>query len=133
MKNNSKKYILVAIAVILILWAFVAFKRNDSSSTIAPVPVKNDAEKIEGIEAETVAISYVGEEGKTALELLQSKHQVDVTETEGVGEFVSAINGQAAGENEYWAFYINGELAPVGAGEYVTKEGDLIEWRLDSF
>lgn len=75
------------------------------------------------------SINYPGQEGKNALELLQVKYQVDVS-SEG---FVNAIDGRKPGAKEYWAFYVNCQSASVGAADYQTKAGDLIEWRLEAF
>ena len=33
------------------------------------------------------------------------------------------------GDLSGWMFYINGEEASVGCGEYRPKDGDVIEWR----
>lgn len=74
-------------------------------------------------------VSYQGEDGKNALELL--KKHVDVkTKTSSFGEFVESINGENGGGKKYWTFYINGEMAQVGAGSYQTKDSDKIEWKL---
>ncbi|MGD2247432.1 MAG: DUF4430 domain-containing protein [Candidatus Methanofastidiosia archaeon] len=49
--------------------------------------------------------------------------------------FVTSINGiaQDAGANKYWMYYINGEMAQVGAKEYIVQNGDEITWKLESF
>ena len=36
-------------------------------------------------------------------------------------------------KKEYWAFYINGKMANVGAADYQTKEGDKIEWKIEKY
>ena len=75
--------------------------------------------------------SYKGKDGKNALTLLKEKTTV---EEAGKG-FVSSIAGRAADKNkhEYWAFYINGKLASVGASDYSTKDSDAIEWRIEKY
>ncbi len=74
------------------------------------------------------------EKGKTALDLLNKTAQVKMKGT-GKNAFITEINGVAADEKkkEYWAFYINGKLGDVGAGSYILKEGDKIEWKKESF
>lgn len=74
-------------------------------------------------------VSYAGQEGKSALELLQANHQVEAS-AEG---FVSSIDGQAPGDRQYWALYLNGTLADKGAKDLITKNTDQIGWRLDNF
>lgn len=77
-------------------------------------------------------ISYKGETGKTALQILKEKYTV-LTNESSLGEFVTSINGEAADENtQYWAFYVNGQYASEGAGTYQTKESDVIEWKLEA-
>ena len=49
----------------------------------------------------------------------------------GVFRFVEAINGirnNQDGNNRWWQFWVNGELAPVGVGSYRVHEGENIEW-----
>jgi hypothetical protein len=77
----------------------------------------------------TTLITYNGEDGKNALELLQAQHTIDVS-AEG---FVNSINGVEPVGNQFWAFYVNGEQAQVGAKDYQTKSSDTIEWKLESF
>ncbi len=51
------------------------------------------------------------------------------------GGFITSINGVHQDEDagKYWLYYINGEFAQVGAGEYIVQEGDEITWKLESF
>lgn len=118
LKNN--KYGIIAAAVLLI--AAVGY------SSFAPKPV-NDTEPSQSAQADVV--SYTGVDGKTALELLKTGHDVDTGVFSGVGEFVTSIDGRAAGVNEFWAFYADGQMAQTGAGNYKTKNGELIEWKIE--
>lgn len=75
--------------------------------------------------------------GKTALDLTKEKANV-VTKGEGVNAYVIQINQspdlrKMSLLREYWAFYLNGKLAEVGAGSYKLKEGDKIEWKLENY
>jgi hypothetical protein len=81
------------------------------------------------------SLSYAGVEGKTALELLKAKDATAQTKGEGANAFVTTINGYTASEakKEYWAFYVNGKMSDVGAGAYVTKAGDQIEWKIATY
>ncbi|MDO8655529.1 MAG: DUF4430 domain-containing protein [bacterium] len=74
-------------------------------------------------------ISYVGVEGKNALELLKSTHQVE-TQKFSFGEMVQSIDGVASPATDFWAFYVNGKQSDVGAGDYQTKSGDKLSWKL---
>ena len=45
------------------------------------------------------------------------------------------INGRRVDDrkNEYWAFYLNGKMAQIGAGSYQLKNGDKIEWKIETY
>ena len=77
-------------------------------------------------------ISYQGQEGKTALVILKSSYNVETKTYDGIGEMVTSINGVAPDSKHFWAFYVNDKQAEVGAGQYVTKNGDKITWKLDA-
>ncbi len=77
----------------------------------------------------TKSVTYTGQAGKNALELLQAKHTVDAS-AQG---FVNAIDGVKPGDHQYWSFYVNNKQADVGAKDYQTKNDDAIEWKLESF
>jgi len=70
----------------------------------------------------------------TALDLIKEKIKI-VTKGEGVDAYVVEINGKLAEDSkkEFWAFYVNGKQATVGAGSYKLKEGDRIEWKLETY
>jgi len=72
--------------------------------------------------------------GKTALDLTKEKASVKI-KGEGVNAYLTEINSQEAlnSKKEYWAFYVNGKMAEVGAGSYKLKEGDKIEWKIEKY
>jgi hypothetical protein len=72
--------------------------------------------------------------GKTALDLIKEKTKV-VIKGEGVNAYVIEINGRLAEDSkkEFWAFYVNGKQAEVGVGSYKLKEGDRIEWKIETY
>ncbi|MEK7634072.1 MAG: DUF4430 domain-containing protein [Patescibacteria group bacterium] len=72
--------------------------------------------------------------GKTALDFTREKADI-VTKGEKENAYIIGINGIAAqnSKKEFWAFYVNGKMAEVGAGSYKLKEGDKIEWKLANY
>ncbi len=73
------------------------------------------------------------EEGKNALEATKNVTGGQVTlDKSGL---VGSINGVKAdtSKKEYWAFYVNGEYAQVGPADYKVKQGDKIEWKIETF
>ena len=80
---------------------------------------------------QTNQISYQGMDGRSALDLLKVFHQVQTKDT-SYGPMVIAIDGVQPDSSHFWGFYVNGQLADKGADQYITKNGDLVEWKLDS-
>lgn len=72
--------------------------------------------------------------GETALELLKKTNSV-VTQGEGENAFVTEINSVKTDSNkkEFWAFYINGKTASIGAGSYQLQNNDRIEWKIEKY
>jgi predicted small lipoprotein YifL len=78
---------------------------------------------------ERTVIAYEGEDGKTALEILKARARIRTSASQ-MGELVEEINGVNNGNGYYLIYYVNGAKANVGAGNYITKSGDKIEWKL---
>jgi hypothetical protein len=74
------------------------------------------------------------EAGETALDVLKKTIVIE-TDGEGVDAFVTSINKRKAdgGKQEFWAFYVNGKQAPVGAGSYKVQPKDTITWKLETY
>ncbi|MFD6167136.1 DUF4430 domain-containing protein [Oerskovia sp. NPDC060287] len=85
--------------------------------------------------ADDVELTYEGVAGKTALELLVAADPTAVVQGEGENAFVTGIDGREAQDSakEFWALYVNGEMAQVGAGSLVTETGDEITWKLETY
>lgn len=72
--------------------------------------------------------------GKTALEATESMVKV-VTSGTGENAFVTLIEGREADtkKHEFWEFLVNGSQAQVGAGSYILKNNDQIQWKITNF
>lgn len=114
-----KKFLLPVVLSLIVLGAGCSFTQTVNVNT---------STGNQNINA-TARVTYAGQDGKSALELLQASHTVEVSDQ----GFVNAIDGVQPGTREFWAFYVNGEQAQVGAKEYVTKNGEQIEWKLEKF
>lgn len=69
----------------------------------------------------------------TALDQLGNTVSVK-TSGKGADAFITEINGYSTeGKKEFWAFYVNGKQATVGAGSYQLKNGDKIEWKIEKY
>ena len=76
-------------------------------------------------------ISYDGVAGKDALTLLKEKAAVE----QDASGLVVAIDRRKpdSSQHEFWAFYVNGQMAQVGPADYKTKAGDKIEWKIEKY
>jgi hypothetical protein len=79
----------------------------------------------------TVTIHYAGKDGTDALTLLKESHGVG-TDASGM---VTSIDGRKAdtSSHEYWAFYVNGELASTGPKDYTSKSTDTLMWKIATY
>ena len=75
--------------------------------------------------------SYKGAAGKDALSLLKNRFPVE----QNASGLVTSIHGQKADDkkHQYWAFFINGKMAEVGPAQYVTKDGDVLVWKIEKY
>ncbi len=115
--KQQRTLLYAAMAIILAFGLYLVIPR--SSDTATPVG-----------QEQTTEISYKGVDGKNALELLDASYEIE-TQKFDFGQMVLSINGRKAGSDEFWAFYVNGELAQVGAADYQTKSTDTISWKLE--
>ncbi len=122
----KSKQILLLIPSIAVIGAGVFFLTdNKTTAPSQSAPAQNQT-----VSEQNQPIAYEGETGKSALELLKAKYTA-TTKQSSYGEFVTSIDGKEGNGPKYWAFYLNGKLADVGAGAYNSKNGDKIEWRLE--
>lgn len=123
---DMKKYVVLAcvgLAVILSGGALAVHGIHRKVQPITPqaAPIQAPA---------TTYLAYQGQEGKTALELLETHASPQIKHDPKYGPMITGINGTMQGNGKYWTFYVNGKMANVGAGSYQTKTGDKIEWKL---
>jgi hypothetical protein len=117
------KSVLITILLSLIIAISACAQRSPVKTPSAPTASPTQAQN------ERIVIAYEGEEGKTALEILKARARVR-TSTSQMGELVEEINGVNNGNGYYLIYYVNGAQAKVGAGNYITKNDDKIEWKL---
>lgn len=135
--NKTKQMAAALLAVVVIgAGGFWLYDNNQSSTDDTVVNTETTQVVVENTPEITISedgttVSYLGQEGKTALELLQGGTKV-IKDSSDFGDFVTGINGLEADSNkEYWSFYVNGEYASEGAGTYQTTDGEKIEWKLE--
>jgi hypothetical protein len=113
---------IVPVAVLIVAGAAVDIWSHTGNE---PAKISNQA----AVHQKTTHVSYYGVDGQNALTLLKRHAQVQ-TKHYSFGDQVIAINGTAGNGPKYWTFYVNGQESSVGAGSYVTKNSDKLEWKL---
>ncbi len=131
-KLSPKLSIIIAgVLVVLAVLTAVVWKNQMRAEDKTASQQNTSATQTSKQPSKPTPVSYDGVEGKNALELLKTKATV-VTKDSAYGEYVDSINGVAGGtDGKYWAFYVNGQMAQVGAADYKTKAGDKIEWKFE--
>ena len=127
------KKLLISAALVLL-----AVGCNQTAPRVSPpAPIlENPAQNNQATTTPTVAakvkdyVKYSGVEGKNALDLLRDKYQMTTKTYSGIGEFVESIGGVKSDSKHFWEFFINGKSSNVGASSYLTKNGDVLEWKL---
>jgi len=80
-------------------------------------------------------LSYPGEDGQTALDLLLGVDPSAKVKGSGKNAFVVGIGGRTADDakHEFWSLAVDGKQAQVGAGSLKTKDGETITWTLATY
>lgn len=76
-------------------------------------------------------VQFTAQPNMSALEQLQQKANIVIKDSQH-GKYVDSIDGIKGGtDGKYWTFYVDGQMANIGAGEYLTKGGENIVWRFE--
>jgi hypothetical protein len=126
---NKKLVIILGFIFLCIGTALVQFKMQTPQKKTIQRPFFVVKQIIQG-DSNKIQITS----GTTALQLLQMGHKVVMT-GQGINAFVTGIDGQVSDsqKKEFWAFYVNGKQAQVGAGSYFLKNNDTIEWKVETY
>lgn len=136
-KNNKKLIPIITLLVIAAVAVIGVWYFNYKDDGSGAEQSGSSLQQGQGETSATVSndgklVTYSGVDGQSALSLVKQYTTVETEEYTGIGEYVVSINGvKADSTNNFWGFYVNGEQAQVGAADYVTKNGDQIEWRLE--
>ncbi len=120
--QNPIKKVIIAVAAVLAIGGGI------TGAVIANSP-SHKVGVTKNAQNQTTYISYRGVQGQTALALLK-KHATVGVKHYSFGDLVTSIKGTPGNGPKYWTFYVNGKEAQVGAGSYVTKNGDNLSWKL---
>lgn len=126
-KNIQRTYLIGGLgALVVAVGIGVAVLMNQ------PVPPAAPAVVAEKKVPQSSVISYEGKKGQTALAQLKKATGGVVTKASSYGEYVDTIGDLKGGKDgKYWTFYVDGKMASVGAGSYVSKGGEKIQWKFE--
>ncbi|PFG43471.1 uncharacterized protein DUF4430 [Isoptericola jiangsuensis] len=105
---------------------------EDAATPAATASASAEASAAATEAAEVTELTYEGETGRTALDLLLEHDPQAEVSGEGEMAYVTGIGGRTAEDGtEFWGFYVDGEMAEVGAGSFETEDGQQILWKLE--
>ncbi len=129
-----KKNILIGIfLIVLFSTAFVQYKTTSIKEKTIPI-LRVSVKQTVPVDGKKTQSTLSPKKGTTALQLLSASHKI-MTKGEKENTYITEIDGRAAADTsrEFWAFYVNGEQAQVGAGSYLVKNNDTIEWKIEMY
>jgi hypothetical protein len=130
--NKRKSLWLVLILV------FALFTSGFQAPVFAATQAKQGTISVIGKDATTPLLAETSvqyRENETAAEaLVKIVGESNVVYTHySFGDMITGINGLNADDSHFWAFYINGVSATVGADTYKVKDSDKLSFRYESF
>lgn len=130
---NKKNILILGFLIIFFGTGFIQYKNTTPREKKIPISTIS-VKQIITIDSKKNQSTVRMKVGSTALQLLESTHKV-ISKGENENAFIGTIDGRWASpdNNEFWAFYVNGHQAQVGAGTYVIKNNDTIEWKIETY
>ncbi len=125
----KKDYLKILLVLVLVISGFFGLKNKDRFLKF------NKENKDSVLETSTKkgidSFNYNGRSGIDALTLLKEKTEVEQDKT----GMVVSISGRKANneKREFWSFYVNGVQANVGSADYITKNDDIIDWKIETY
>ncbi len=151
MKMSLKKYLLIALALILVL-SMCACKvdPSDDGNDMKTIRIEMNLEYPDADDEEFAVNGIVPEfpadiedykmkveEGATVMQILESfasQNNIEIiVDKSGDTVYVTSIGGVAEGENTGWIFSVEDKNADVAASDYVPQNGDEITWEFIKF
>lgn len=129
-KNLSKYWLLAGVALAGLLGLGV-YLTSDLRQTATGKNQETARQALVDDAAETTEhIRYLATNQGSALDQLMILNDSVVVIDSEYGKYVDSINQLVGGsDGKYWSFYIDGELAELGADAYQPTGGEVIEWK----
>lgn len=128
--------LLVALGIYFLLIKSTASKINSPSNQVQTA-VKNTAQldiHYGDNKADDIFKSIPISPNETALDFTQGLTTLKTT-GQGSSAFITSVNGVSADsvKSQFWELLINGKPSNVGAGSYIVKNGDKLEWKISTY
>lgn len=151
MKTNMKKWMALLLATVL-LFSLSACKNADQEKKEEETTTQQDADTTADAQSSvTVKIicddtvtkdvwenpvilgetEYAFQDETNAFDALMEvadKNDIVLVHSNGYVTGIGGLSAGDAGENSGWMFQVNGELASVGATDYMIQAGDQLVW-----
>ena len=137
-KNLIKPALITLLLLVIMIGSVAAYNMYsvDTDTETKPTRVTQDSNNQKLTEDEEIVkdyISYTANTNGTALDQLTKLNSTVITEDSEYGKLIISINGLKGGsDGKYWSFYIDGEMAQVGADTFKPAGGELIEWKFQA-
>lgn len=125
-----KKFLITILIAVAVVGGVYYYKNHFVRPSGAPNSRPDQQLQCAGTEVKNDYVKYCGQDGKNAFELLTAAAAVEFKSYD-FGVFVESINGVKPDEKHFWKLYINGAESQVGADKLQTKDGDVVEWKLE--
>lgn len=122
---------LVLVLAVTVLAACGQTKSQESQSSSSAQVAKQSVTLVINNGQETKKKTVTFKDGATVLDVLEDSYDVEVDDS----GLITAIDGTAQDEQakKYWMYKVNDKMAPKGAKETKVKNGDTIEFYMDTF
>lgn len=139
-KNINKKVLaiaalIVALSMLVVIYVLLRPVKQTQTQEQSAATTQTQEQSVATTQADNSTqpkdqISYIATSGSSALAQLESQNDTVVVVESDLGSYVDSINGLKGGaDGKYWSFYVDGEMASVGAGQFMPKGGEKIEWK----
>lgn len=126
----NKTILVSVIATVLVIGGTAIALGIDNQNTSQQTKSTTISKQAESTARHRTDISYTAKAGITSLDQLKTEADSVVLKQSQYGEYVDSIEGSAGGtDGKYWSFYVDGAMSEAGAGTYIQKGGEQIEWK----
>ena len=132
MRRKSTEHLLKGLLIICLFGFVVNLSFHSSPFANAKSPVRHALNLSQTIDyGNSTQHTFSDLSGETVFDILNQTATVTFTQYL-YGKFITAINGvenNANNSGRYWQYWVNVELAPVAAENYILSDGDQVLWK----